>query len=262
MRWRHVGGAWRAASVKGRGRWCFSVLTGLLALLAMTHDNLPVACAAIALPWLLVAIHEGGHVIASRVCGSPTTTRVWPFFGFTTCEGFYEARARDQALVAVAGPLAGASAALLAGAGLEIYVSSHVAPWEVVTWLRLILRLALVDHVLNLVPIRPLDGSYLLLAARRMLASTRRARPRTASAPVLPDTLTCVTANEPAGLALAGLVAGALDSPRCGRGHPGVFPRGRAAMAQERQLPGPDVRVLAGTMNLAADELQLLPCAA
>jgi Zn-dependent protease len=104
----------------------------------------------------LIFIHEMGHVVALRLRGIHSAVTFLPFLGAFTA---WEPRARSpyqEAETALAGPLAGAVAALAVG-----YYGHHT---DSGLWLSLAFT-GLVLTLFNLAPVRPLDGGrvvYLL----------------------------------------------------------------------------------------------------
>lgn len=97
----------------------------------------------------LIFIHEIGHVIALRLRGIRSAVTFLPFLGAFTS---WEPRVRsayEEAETALAGPLAGAVAALAIG-----YWGHHT---DSGLWLSLAFT-GLVITLFNLAPVRPLDG--------------------------------------------------------------------------------------------------------
>jgi Zn-dependent protease len=103
---------------------------------------------------LLIAVHEGGHVIAARRAGLKVSTPIFiPFVGAFISMKQQPSNARTEAIVAAGGPVIGsigAFACLAAG----VFFQSN-----------LLLALAYTGcliNLFNLVPVHPLDGGRIV----------------------------------------------------------------------------------------------------
>jgi Zn-dependent protease len=117
---------------------------------------------------VLIFIHEMGHALAIKQAGLEAGYPVFiPFMGaFITLKG-QPRSPREEATIALAGPVAGAAASV-ACAG--VYLSTHE---------HLFLALAYVGFLLNLfnmTPIPPLDGGRAAAVFSRRSSSSRRRR--------------------------------------------------------------------------------------
>ncbi len=111
---------------------------------------------------LLIAVHEGGHMLFARAQRLPVST---PFFLFgfgavVTTKGFRDAR--QEAIVAIGGPVVGTAAALLCylfalslPAGNPRYLFLALAYWGCLI------------NLFNLIPMSPLDGGRVASAVSR-----------------------------------------------------------------------------------------------
>ena len=112
---------------------------------------------------LLIAVHESGHMVFARLQRLPVSA---PFFLFgfgavVTTRGFRDAR--QEAIVAIGGPVVGTAAALLC------YAVALVLP-EGSTTRYLFLALAYwgcLVNLFNLIPMSPLDGGRVASAVSR-----------------------------------------------------------------------------------------------
>ncbi len=113
---------------------------------------------------LLLLVHEMGHFIVIRAKGLPASLPVFiPFLGAYVTMRRMPQSARDEAEIALAGPLAGA----LAGA-VCFLVYLEIGEPEGHT----LLFLAYVSffiNLLNLIPVSPLDGGHIVGAISRWL---------------------------------------------------------------------------------------------
>ena len=108
----------------------------------------------------LIFVHEMGHVIAVKAKGLPVNGMLFiPFFGAAVSWSNAK-NIKDEAEVAIAGPLAGAIGALVCwGIGALFYDQSTM--WLPLAYLGFFLNL------LNLAPIWPLDGGRIFDAINR-----------------------------------------------------------------------------------------------
>jgi Zn-dependent protease len=166
----HLGGT--AAAGRAVGPAHVSTLTRISLLLKPT---LPVLSAAVSLViyaqllgWafaagilLLLFVHEMGHFIAIRAKGLPASLPIFiPLIGAYVSMRRLPQSVRDEAEIALAGPLAGALGGLVC-----VLLYEH-------TGLRLLLVLAFVNffiNLLNLLPISPLDGGRIVAAISRWI---------------------------------------------------------------------------------------------
>ncbi|MCA9668310.1 MAG: M50 family metallopeptidase [Myxococcales bacterium] len=128
------------------------LVTGLLGLL----------CAS-------VLIHEAAHALVARWLGVPPVRIDLNLLGGAVKLAGMPSRARDEALIAIAGPLASLA---LAGVGEIFYQATHhrIAAYFVTINLSL--------GVFNLLPVLPLDGGRILRAALTPLLGIERATQR------------------------------------------------------------------------------------
>lgn len=107
----------------------------------------------------LLFIHEMGHFVVIRAKGMPASLPVFiPLVGAYVAMRRMPSNVRDEAEIAIAGPLAGALASI---ACFGLYGQTH---------LRVILVLAYFNcfiNLLNLIPIAPLDGGRIVGAISR-----------------------------------------------------------------------------------------------
>jgi Zn-dependent protease len=111
---------------------------------------------------LLIAIHESGHMLFARAQRLPVSA---PFFLFgfgavVTTKGFRDAR--QEAIVAIGGPVVGTAAALLC------YVFAQSLPDGQVRYLFLALAYwGCLINLFNLIPMSPLDGGRVASAVSK-----------------------------------------------------------------------------------------------
>jgi Zn-dependent protease len=111
---------------------------------------------------LLLFVHEMGHFVVIRAKGLPATLPIFiPFFGAFVSMRRIPKNVRDEAEIALAGPLAGA---LAGGACFAVYLNT-TGP-EAHLWLYLAYFSFLIN-LLNLAPISPLDGGRVVGAISR-----------------------------------------------------------------------------------------------
>lgn len=108
---------------------------------------------------ILLLIHELGHYYAAKTEGIPVMPPVFtPFGAFILTPG--HANARQEAFVAIAGPLAGTAAALItlvAGLVMRNSLLIQLAHWGFLL------------NLFNMIPISPLDGGRISMAIERRL---------------------------------------------------------------------------------------------
>jgi Zn-dependent protease len=107
----------------------------------------------------LLFIHEMGHYVVLRAKGIPASLPVFiPLLGAYVAMRRMPPNARDEAEVAVAGPLAGA----LAGACcFALFEQTRVSIFLPLAWFSFFLNL------INLIPVSPLDGGRIVSAISR-----------------------------------------------------------------------------------------------
>jgi Zn-dependent protease len=107
----------------------------------------------------LLFLHEMGHFVVIRAKGMPATLPVFiPLVGAYVAMRRMPSNVRDEAEIAIAGPLAGALGSI---ACFGLYEQTH---------LRVILVLAYFNcfiNLLNLIPVAPLDGGRIVGAISR-----------------------------------------------------------------------------------------------
>ncbi len=108
----------------------------------------------------LIFVHEMGHVVAVKAKGLPVKGMIFiPFFGAAV--GWSNAKnIKDEAEVAIAGPLAGAIGAVICLAIVELFHLRDTV-WLPLAYMGFFLNL------LNLAPIWPLDGGRVFDAINR-----------------------------------------------------------------------------------------------
>jgi tetratricopeptide (TPR) repeat protein len=117
----------------------------------------------------VLLLHEGGHVLAMKLCGYRDVTMLFiPFLGALATAKKEDASLTEKVLISLAGPLPG----LILGIGIAIALnnpgnpstwSASNQPWLILAWTLIGLNL------FNLLPIYPLDGGQvadLLLFSR------------------------------------------------------------------------------------------------
>ena len=132
-------------------------------------------------------VHESGHVIASRVRGRPHGPTMLYFFGGVDVSDRPLSDPTDEAVVAIAGPVAGTLLALVLGA-LAVVVASVPGPVAAAGREALVVGagFSLLISLANLLPGDPLDGGRIVhglswrvtgdpLRARRATARVGRA---------------------------------------------------------------------------------------
>jgi Zn-dependent protease len=109
----------------------------------------------------LLLAHEMGHVIAIRAKGLPASLPIFvPLLGAAIFMHRMPQSAKDEAEIAVAGPLAGAAASV------ACYAVYTLTSWHL--WLALA-YFSFFINLLNLLPVSPLDGGRIASAISRWL---------------------------------------------------------------------------------------------
>jgi len=110
---------------------------------------------------LLLFIHEMGHYLACQYKGIPATLPVFtPFGAMIMLDPRDVKSARDEAFMAIAGPLAGGIASLIVLALSAVLGSREL--YTIGYWSVLL-------NLFNLVPLAPLDGGRISMAVERRL---------------------------------------------------------------------------------------------
>jgi Zn-dependent protease len=111
-------------------------------------------------PWfaaalvLMILVHEMGHVLEIRRQGMQATAPVFiPFFGAGIFQRSHPTDAYHQALIGIAGPIAGT---LGATAAFVLFGATQWPVFLLAAWIGFYINL------FNLVPITPLDGGWIL----------------------------------------------------------------------------------------------------
>ncbi|WP_139990973.1 M50 family metallopeptidase [Paenibacillus paridis] len=109
--------------------------------------------------FLLVLVHEIGHVIMARSFGwTIREVKLLPFGGVVEVEEAGGLPAKEEALVAIAGPLQNV------WMGLAAWACGQLGLWDPV-WAEYVWKANVMLGLFNLLPIHPLDGGKLLQAA-------------------------------------------------------------------------------------------------
>lgn len=109
--------------------------------------------------FLLVLVHEIGHVIMARSFGwTIREVKLLPFGGVVEVEEAGGLPAKEEALVAIAGPLQNG------WMGLAAWACGQFGLWDPV-WAEYVWKANVMLGLFNLLPIHPLDGGKLLQAA-------------------------------------------------------------------------------------------------
>ncbi len=109
--------------------------------------------------FLLVFVHELGHVLVARSFGwTIREVKLLPFGGVVEVEEAGGVPAKEEALVAIAGPLQNL------WMGLAAFVCGKLGFWDA-GWAEYVWKANMMIGLFNLLPIHPLDGGKLLQAA-------------------------------------------------------------------------------------------------
>ncbi|MCA0755268.1 M50 family metallopeptidase [Paenibacillus sp. N4] len=115
--------------------------------------------------FLLVFVHELGHVIAARSCGwTVREVKLLPFGGVAEVDEAGGVPAKEEAFVAIAGPLQNVWMGLAAWGCGELGI--WAAEWAEYVW-----KANVMIGLFNLLPIHPLDGGKLLQAGLSRLVN-------------------------------------------------------------------------------------------
>ncbi|MBF6592192.1 MAG: site-2 protease family protein [Ktedonobacterales bacterium] len=107
----------------------------------------------------LLFVHEMGHFVVIRAKGLPASLPIFiPLLGAYVAMRRMPANARDEAEIAIAGPLAGALGGVVS---LAVYQQTEVRLFLALAYFSFILNL------LNLIPVSPLDGGRIVGAISR-----------------------------------------------------------------------------------------------
>jgi len=116
-------------------------------------------------PWaalglvVMIFVHEMGHVVEIRRQGMPATAPIFiPFVGAAIFQRSHPTSAINQALIGIAGPIAGTLGAVVA---LVLYTSTH---W---TGFLLWAHFGFLINLFNLIPFGMLDGGWILAPASK-----------------------------------------------------------------------------------------------
>ena len=102
----------------------------------------------------LLAIHEGGHGVAARMKGIPTSPALFiPFMGAVVGLKEQPKDAKTESFIGYMGPLFGLFSVLIAGA---LYLLTESPFWA------LVITIGGLINLFNLMPISPLDGGRIL----------------------------------------------------------------------------------------------------
>lgn len=109
--------------------------------------------------FLIVFVHELGHVIVARSFGwTVREVKLLPFGGVAEVEEAGGVPAKEEAIVAIAGPLQNV------WMGLAAWTCGELGVWDP-SWAEYVWKANLMIGLFNLLPIHPLDGGKLLQAA-------------------------------------------------------------------------------------------------
>jgi Zn-dependent protease len=109
----------------------------------------------------LLFVHEMGHVLVIRAKGLPASLPVFiPLMGAAVFMRRMPLNVKDEADIAIAGPLAGSAGAAVCYA---LYMQTHVNLWLALAYFGFFLNL------FNLVPVSPLDGGRVAGAISRWI---------------------------------------------------------------------------------------------
>jgi Zn-dependent protease len=143
------------------GKWLLLALLKFPAMATLLSGLLAVGAYALLFPWqvavgfvLMILVHEMGHVFEIRRQGLQATAPIFvPLLGAAIFMREHPATPIKQAHIAIAGPIAGTLAAIVA---LALYGSTHSSIFLVLAYLGFWINL------LNMIPFGMLDGGWVL----------------------------------------------------------------------------------------------------
>lgn len=110
---------------------------------------------AVGLTFSSVLLHELGHAVVARRLGVPVSAIGLHFFGGAAQMAGHPKTAKDEILIAAAGP---AVSLVLAGLGFGLGALLHAPFVGLIGWINLVLA------IFNLIPALPMDGGRILRA--------------------------------------------------------------------------------------------------
>lgn len=143
--------------LRALGRYLLFIVSAAISVLAfwLWTDNWELGVGIVA----LLFIHEMGHFVVIRAKGLPASLPVFiPLIGAYVTMRQAPRNVRDEAEIALAGPVAGGLAGL---ACLAVYQVTGDSTLITLAWLSFLINL------LNLVPVSPLDGGRIVGAISR-----------------------------------------------------------------------------------------------
>jgi Zn-dependent protease len=143
------------------GKWVLLALLKFPAMATLLSGLVAVGAYALLFPWqvavgfvLMILVHEMGHVLEIRRQGLRATAPIFvPLLGAAIFMREHPATPIKQAHIAIAGPIAGTLAAIVA---LFLYGSTHNSIFLVLAYLGFWINL------LNMIPFGMLDGGWVL----------------------------------------------------------------------------------------------------
>ncbi|MEN9358595.1 MAG: hypothetical protein RL095_130 [Verrucomicrobiota bacterium] len=148
--------------------WIVSLLFGLMAGLSPVFLLLLIAAMFIG-----VLVHELGHAFtARRYGGRETSILLHGFGGTTTWHPSRRLTWKESFLVAVSGPFLGFVPGLIAFVVLSLFSRESLGP-ALVFFLKVVYLISIIWGLINLVPLRPMDG----FQALGSLLSRKRSHP-------------------------------------------------------------------------------------
>jgi Zn-dependent protease len=143
------------------GKWVLLALLKFPAMATLLSGLVAVGAYALLFPWqvavgfvLMILVHEMGHVLEIRRQGLRATAPIFvPLLGAAIFMREHPATPIKQAHIAIAGPIAGTLAAIVA---LILYGSTHNSIFLVLAYLGFWINL------LNMIPFGMLDGGWVL----------------------------------------------------------------------------------------------------